>query len=84
MGSLFGKPTIGNYANNFLVRVRDKFADKGYVVVLPDVPPDRPKADYKYRLGDEQKPTQNRLSRTWKVRGASKHRIPYVNFSMST
>lgn len=54
LGSIFGKPTIGNYANNFLVRVRDEFVDKGYVVVLPDVPSDRPKADYKYRLSDEQ------------------------------
>lgn len=56
LGSLFGRPTIGNssYASNFLVRVRDKFVDQGYVVVLPDVPSDRKKLDYIYRLGDDQ------------------------------
>jgi hypothetical protein len=54
LGSFFGKPTIGNYATNFLVRVRDKFVDNGYVTALPDVPSDRKKLDYKYRLGDEQ------------------------------
>lgn len=56
LGSLFGKPTIGNnsYASNFLVRVRDKFVDQGYVAALPDVPSDRKKLDYIYRLGDDQ------------------------------
>lgn len=56
LGSLFGRPTIGNasYANNFLVRVRDKFVDKGYVAALPDVPSDRKKLDYIYRLGEDQ------------------------------
>lgn len=56
LGSFFGKPTIGNtsYANNFLVRVREKFVDHGYVAALLDVPSDRMKLDYRYRLGDEQ------------------------------
>lgn len=56
LGSFFGKPTIGNnsYASNFLVRVRDKFVDQGYVVALPDVPSDRKKLDFIYRLGDDQ------------------------------
>ncbi|MBT9568430.1 MAG: hypothetical protein IV085_09045 [Thiobacillus sp.] len=56
LSSFFGRPTIGNssYANNFLVRVRDKFVDQGFVVALPDVPTDRKKLDYQYRLGDAQ------------------------------
>ncbi len=56
LGSFFGKPVIGNasYAQNFLVRVRDKFVDNGYVAVLPDVPSDRKKLDYKYRLSNDQ------------------------------
>ena len=56
LGSFFGRPTIGNnsYASNFLVRVRDKFVDQGYVAALPDVPSDRKKLDYIYRLGDDQ------------------------------
>jgi hypothetical protein len=56
LGSTFGKPYIGDqsYAQNFLVRVRDSFVDSGFVVALPDVPSDRQKLDYVYRLGDEQ------------------------------
>lgn len=56
LGSFFGKPVIGNnsYAQNFLVRVRDKFVDNGFVTILPDVPSDRKKLDYRYRLGNDQ------------------------------
>lgn len=56
LGSFFGKPVVGNtsYAQNFLVRVRDKFVDNGFVTVLPDVPGDRKTMDYRYRLGSEQ------------------------------
>lgn len=56
LGSIFGRPVIGNksYATNFLVRVREKFVDSGYVAVLPDVPSDKAKLDYLYRLGDNQ------------------------------
>lgn len=56
LGSFFGKPVIGNnsYAQNFLVRVRDKFVENGFVTVLPDVPSDRKKLDYRYRLGSDQ------------------------------
>ena len=56
LGSFLGNPTIGNhsYANNFLVRVRDKFVDQGFIAALPDVPSDRQKLDYKYRLSDDQ------------------------------
>lgn len=55
LGSIFGRPTIGrSYANNFLVRVRDKFVDQGYVAALPDVPSDRKKLDFIYRLSDDQ------------------------------
>lgn len=56
LGSFFGNPTIGNksYATNFLVRVREKFVDSGYVAILPDVPSDRAKMDYIYRLGNDQ------------------------------
>lgn len=56
LGSFFGSPTIGNnsYASNFLVRVRDKFVDQGYVAALPDVPSDQSRLDYKYRLSNDQ------------------------------
>lgn len=55
LGSTFGRPTIGrSYANNFLVRVREKFVEQGYVAALPDVPSDRKKLDFIYRLGDDQ------------------------------
>lgn len=56
LGSMFGKPYVGDqsYAQNFLVRVRNSFVDAGFVVVLPDVPSDRQKLDYVYRLGEDQ------------------------------
>lgn len=56
LGTFFGKPVVGNtaYAQNFLVRVREKFVDNGFVAVLPDVPSDRKTLHYRYRLGDLQ------------------------------
>jgi len=56
LGSFFGKPIIGNnsYAKNFLVRVKDNFVVNNYITALPDVPSDRKKLDYIYRLGNEQ------------------------------
>jgi hypothetical protein len=54
LGSLFGIPSINKYKANFLVRTRERFANDGYVVVLPDVPSDQDRLRYSYRLSDDQ------------------------------
>ncbi len=56
LGNMFGKPYVGDqsYAQDFFVRVRNSFVDAGFVVVLPDVPSDRQRLGYVYRLGNEQ------------------------------
>lgn len=54
LSSFFGKPNITKYKANFLVRTRDKFAERGYVVVLPDIPSDQDRLLLTYRLSDEQ------------------------------
>lgn len=41
LSSLFGSPTIGWGKNNFLVRSRDRFADRGLMVAVVDAPSDR-------------------------------------------
>jgi len=52
----FGRPIVGNssYAQGFLIRNRDQFVKAGYALLLPDVPSDRQKLDYLYRLGEDQ------------------------------
>lgn len=52
----FGRPIVGNksYAEGFLIRNRDQFVKAGYALLLPDVPSDRQKLDYLYRLGENQ------------------------------
>lgn len=54
LGSFFGMPSINKYKANFLVRTRDRFVNAGYIVVLPDVPSDRDRLRWSYRLSDEQ------------------------------
>jgi hypothetical protein len=54
LSSTFGIINIGKYTGNFLVRVREKFIEKGFVVALPDVPSDRQAAEPSYRTSQEQ------------------------------
>lgn len=51
-----GTPVIGNkdYAQGFLIRNREQFVKAGYALLLPDVPSDREKLNYIYRLNEYQ------------------------------
>lgn len=51
LGSRLGQPFIGKYQQVFLVRNRERFVQAGYAVLLPDVPSDRDRLNYLYRLG---------------------------------
>ncbi len=50
LGSVSASPTIGGLRNNFLVRTRKNFAEKGFLVATVDAPDDRPKLSLLWRM----------------------------------
>jgi len=52
LSSTFGIINIGKYTQNFLVRVREKFVKKGFVVALPDVASDLKGYDAQHRTSE--------------------------------
>jgi hypothetical protein len=53
LSSTFGIPNIGKYKQNFLVRVREKFVESGFVVALPDVVSDREGYSAVHRMSED-------------------------------
>ena len=53
LDSTFGIPSIGKSKQNFLVRVREKFVESGFVVALPDVVSDREGYSGVHRMSED-------------------------------